>query len=95
MENGMKFDKDKLMWDLLPIECAEEVVKVLTYGAKKYAPHNWQRVENAKERYYAALLRHLAAWRKGEKVDPESGLDHLSHVACNVCFLIYFDEKTA
>ena len=34
---GLKFDSDKLMYGLIPPECTEELVKVLTYGAKKYA----------------------------------------------------------
>lgn len=88
---GLKFDKEKLRWDLIPMECVEEVVKVLTFGAEKYEANNWQKVENAEDRYYAALLRHIVAHRKGETIDPESGLLHLSHVACNVVFLLYFE----
>ena len=29
VEQGLKFDDDKLRWDLLPIECVEDVVKIL------------------------------------------------------------------
>ena len=93
MDVGRKDDKSKLRWDLLPIECVEDVVKVLTMGASKYAPNNWQLVENANERYYAALLRHLSAWRQGESVDPESGLNHLAHVMCNITFLLWFEKE--
>lgn len=92
MNEGMKFDEDKLRWDLLPLDCVEEVVKILTFGAKKYAPNNWQLVENAEDRYYAALLRHLVAHKKGETIDPESGLLHLSHVACNIIFLLWLEK---
>lgn len=88
---GLKFDTDKLRWDLLPIECVEEVVKILSFGAKKYGPNNWQNVEP--DRYYAALMRHLVASRKGEKLDPESGLSHMAHVMCNVLFLLWFEEN--
>lgn len=95
---GMKddFKDDKLRWDLLPIEPIEEVVKVLTEGAKKYAPNNWQLVENATERYYAALLRHLTAWRKGEEYDNGVGgigTKHLAQVICNAVFLMWFDDN--
>jgi hypothetical protein len=93
MAEGQKFDGDKLRWDLLPIECIEDLVKVLTMGAKKYAPNNWQLVDNAQERYYAAVLRHLSAWRQGEQVDPESGLSHLAHIMCNVTFLLWFEKE--
>ena len=34
-----------------------------------------------------ALLRHLSAWRNGEIVDPESGLNHLQHVVTNAVIL--------
>jgi hypothetical protein len=90
---GMKYDNGKLRWDLLPIEEVEKVVDILTFGAQKYADNNWQNVDNANERYYAALMRHLTAWRKGEKIDPESGREHLAHVACNIVFLMWLDNN--
>ena len=61
-------------------------------GAEKYADNNWQYVDNADDRYYAAILRHLVEWRKGSKIDSESGLNHLAHVMCNVLFLLWFDQ---
>lgn len=95
MENskGLKFDKDKLMWELLPLEPIEDIVKILTFGAKKYAPNNWQLVENAEERYYAAAMRHLVAWRQGQIIDPESGQPHLAHLLCNIVFLSWFEKE--
>ena len=65
--SGMKFDGDKLRWDLLPIDAIQEAVKRYTHGVEKYAPDNWQRVDDPVNRYYGALQRHLAAWRMGEK----------------------------
>ena len=91
LAQGKKNDEGKLRYDLLDPEFEEQVVKVLTYGAKEYGPNNWQNVENAEDRYYAALRRHLAAWRKGEKIDKDSGLNHLAHVAANVMFLLHFE----
>lgn len=91
--DGIKFDSEKLRMDLLPFDCLEEIAKVLTYGARKYKPNNWQFVDNAVERYEAALIRHLSAYKRGEINDPESGLSHLSHLACNAIFLIYFQNK--
>jgi CRISPR/Cas system CMR-associated protein Cmr3 (group 5 of RAMP superfamily) len=92
-ELGLKDDKSKLRWDLLPMETIEEVVKVLTMGANKYAPNNWQLVDNAKDRYYAAAMRHIVEWRKGNKIDDESKLNHLSHVMCNIMFLLWLDMQ--
>jgi len=90
---GTKFDGDKLRWDLIPLESVEEIVKVISFGAKKYAPNNWRKVKDGRERYYAALLRHLTAWRKGEDLDPESGLPHLAHIGCNVIFLMNLKKR--
>ena len=70
---GMKNDQDKVRLDLIESQFIEDVGEVLTFGAKKYEPNNWQKVENPEDRYYAAALRHLIAWRKGEKTDGESG----------------------
>lgn len=92
MPNGLKYDDGKLRWDLLPYDLIEEVVKVLTYGAKKYDDNNWQLVNNAEDRYFAAAIRHIVAWKKGEKYDKETGINHLAHAICNLLFLMYFDK---
>jgi hypothetical protein len=89
---GRKADDGKIRMELLPMDALVEVARVLTHGAKKYAPNNWQEVPEAKERYTGALLRHLAAWRCGERIDGESGDDRLRHiaqVACNALFLLW------
>lgn len=88
---GRKNDKDKNRLDLIEPQFIEGVGEVLTFGANKYEPNNWQNVENAEDRYYAAALRHLMAWRKGETVDEESGLSHLKHAATNLMFLLHFE----
>ena len=87
-----KADREKPRWDLLPPGPVSDIVSVLSYGAEKYRPNGWQTVPGARRRYLAALLRHLFAHMAGEKVDPESGLTHLSHVACNVVFLLAFER---
>ncbi|MBW1931420.1 MAG: hypothetical protein JRI56_00035 [Deltaproteobacteria bacterium] len=89
---GKKFDEGKNRLDLVPPEFIEAVGWVLTFGAKKYGPDNWKEgIET--DRIYGATMRHLMAWRRGEKTDSESGLSHLWHVACNLAFLIYFEQK--
>lgn len=82
---------NKLPWELLPIEVIEEAVKVYQFGAEKYGVNTWQKLENGKERYYAALMRHLVAWRKGETKDEESQLHPLSHVIWNAIALLWFE----
>lgn len=90
---GRKYDQEKNRLDLVEPEFIESVGKVLTFGAQKYEPNNWQGVEDAEDRYYAAAMRHLMAYRRGEKIDPESGLSHLEHLACNVMFLLHFERE--
>lgn len=89
---GKKDDEGKIRLELIEPSFIEEVGQVLTFGANKYGANNWQKVENAKDRYYAAALRHLLAWRKGEKQD-ESGCSHLAHVATNMMFLRWLEEN--
>lgn len=89
---GVKFDQDKPDWDLLPYAEVEAVVRVLTSGAKKYAPDNWKRVPDGRARYFAAAMRHLAAWREGEANDLETGESHLAHATCCLLFLAWVER---
>ena len=87
MSESLKYDKDKVRMDLVPLECVESIAKVLTYGAKKYADNSWQDLPDFWKRYKAALLRHLTAIDKGELIDKESGLYHIDQVLTNAMFL--------
>jgi hypothetical protein len=88
---GVKYDNDKPQWSLLPFKALKEVVDVLTYGAKKYAPDNWKKVPNAKQRYIDAGFRHFTAYAAGEKLDPETGKSHLAHAICCLLYLLAFE----
>jgi hypothetical protein len=90
---GVKFDGGKLPWDLLPWDAVEEVVKVLAFGAKKYAPRNW---ENgiAHSRTFAATQRHLVAWfQDGQATDPDTELDPRAHAICELLFSLAFSLR--
>lgn len=89
---GLKDDGGKLMWHLMPWKAMNGLVSVLTFGARKYSANGWRTVPNAKERYTAALLRHLYALNAGESVDSESGLRHVDHLLCNAAFLAELEE---
>lgn len=88
--SGIKHDQNKPRWELLPLDAVEEIVKVMTYGAKKYRDGGWKRVR-PRSRYYAAAMRHLRAVQTGHKIDPESGLRHVSHFATNALFLVWME----
>lgn len=86
LTEGLKYDDDKLAWHLLPIEGAEELIKVMQFGAKKYGDYNWYLgIDHL--RLFNAALRHLWAWFKREDIDPESGCSHLAHACCCVLML--------
>lgn len=89
---GRKDDSKKWRFSLLPWDSVLEVIKVLEFGAAKYAPDNWQKVDNANERYFNAAMRHLTAWWGGEKKDSETNLSHLAHATCCLLFLMWFDK---
>ncbi len=94
-EEGRKYDGGKPMMSLVPPHALEEMAKVLTMGAKKYAVDNWKYVEDGKQRYMDAMLRHINAYIKGERDDPEFGTHHLAHAACCVFFVMSFDLDPA
>ena len=90
--DGQKFDSDKLRYELLPPELLEEVARVLTFGAHKYSARNWE-LGMAWSRPFAALMRHMWAWWRGEEKDPETGYSHLSHAACCIAFLVSYEAR--
>lgn len=92
-EIGRKFDQDKLRYDLLPFRGMDEVVRVLTYGARKYAPDNWRHVPDADRRYIAAALRHISAYTQGLTLDEETDMHHLAHAICCLLFILTVDAE--
>jgi hypothetical protein len=82
------------MWDLLPYAQVGEIVDVLTYGAGKYSGEGWKRTPDGSNRYFAALMRHLVAWRSGEAMDRETGLSHLAHAGACLLFLMWHERGT-
>ena len=70
---GLKKDQDKVRVELLPSAPLIMIGDVLTFGAKKYADHNWRGGFDY-SRLLGANLRHILAFNDGEDLDPESGL---------------------
>lgn len=85
---GVKHDADKPRMDLIDPFAEEQLARVLTFGAKKYAPHNWRGGIN-QSRLIAAARRHLNAFAKGEDEDPETGLQHAAHLMCCAMFMVW------
>ncbi len=57
--------------------------------------NNWQKVPDARRRYYDAAMRHIDSWFGGEVKDSETGLPHLAHAVCCLLFLIWFDSEAS
>ena len=87
---GRKNDENKPDFSLLHPPAIIYLVKVLTFGAKKYGADNWKVVPNMKKRYFAATQRHLWAWYGGENTDDESGMPHLAHALASLFILFSF-----
>jgi hypothetical protein len=79
---GTKYDDGKPMVDLIFEDFPKalmEIAKVATFGAEKYAPGNWRKVEDGENRYRHAAGRHMLDRCAGRELDDESGLYHEAH----------------
>lgn len=92
MNQDIKADAGKPMLTLVPRQIIFDIAKVREYGQKKYGDkESWKSVEI--ERYRDATFRHFMAYLDNPQgVDAESGLSHLSHLACNIAFLCELEE---
>lgn len=90
-----KADSGKPRPSLVPPALIDGVMRIREFGTARYGDlDNWRNVDA--ERYHNALLRHiLAMWEDWKAVDPDSGMPHLWHAACNIAFLMQYmeDEK--
>ena len=84
--SGLRHNIGKNRYDLIQSQSLDDMVKVLTKGANKYADRNWENGMNWTT-IIASMKRHIAAIERGEDYDQESGLLHAAHVQCNSHFL--------
>lgn len=68
----------------------EDCTRVFDYGRKKYAAWNWAKGMSWSVPM-ACAVRHCLAILRGEKNDPESGLPHRGHLACNLVMLAQYE----
>jgi hypothetical protein len=88
----VRADRGKPRLDLVPPEAIIGLADVLTFGADKYAPRNWE-LGGAWGRSYASAMRHLMAFWSGEDIDPETGLPHIDHALTNIVFLSTYQKR--
>lgn len=89
LQQGVRYNIGKLRYDLEHPVAREGLIKVLTKGAGKYEARNWEKGLSWMDTV-ASLERHLAAWKMGEDIDPETGEYHVDHMQCNTHFLSTF-----
>jgi hypothetical protein len=89
------FDLHQWVWRRAPApkslgrEWTFGAADVLAFGAKKYSPGGWERgIEFT--RVASAGLRHALEYGTN---DPESGLPHEYHLACNLIFAATFEAR--
>jgi hypothetical protein len=86
--DGDKHDGGKLRLELVPPEFEAMLAEIFEHGAHEYGEGNW-RLGFEYNRLIGAALRHLNALRRGQDVDPESGLPHAVHASWNLLTLSY------
>ena len=96
-DQNAKHDEGKPMLSLVPTGIDYAIEKVRRYGCEKYpegGKDNWRQVDI--QRHWEAVLRHTTAARENLfKIDPESGLPHVYHAACDLAFVIEMMGNTA
>jgi hypothetical protein len=91
-EQGTKFDAGKPRMELIDADFERDLALVLTNGANKYEAENWRGGIKFK-RLIGAIKRHVNAIERGEDIDPEWGLQHTAHLACEVMFLHWMTKN--
>ena len=86
---AVRLDEGKSPIHLIPPEIIHALAAVYAYGARKYAPRNWEKGMDW-SRMYDSAMRHLLAFWGGEDIDAESGLPHVFHALWNCAGLAFY-----
>lgn len=87
--SGARYNTGKADLSLIPLCTLEDEARVWMYGEAKYKRFNWMK-GMAWSVPFACAMRHLAAFQKGEDIDPESGQPHIAHAICNLRMLTLY-----
>jgi hypothetical protein len=90
-DEGVKYDETKPPLHLIAPDFLYAIADILDFGAKKYAPRNWEK-GMAWHKVYRAAIGHLFDWWLGKGPDPETGKSHLWHAACCIMFLVCYEK---
>ena len=90
-----KDDTGKPDMTLLPWDALWQVARVLTWACTvkqpPYGRDSWRNVDGALVRYRAALVRHIANYEMGERVDGETLLPTSAHIATDALIVCALD----
>lgn len=89
---GLRYNKGKRRFDLIPPDAMALVADIFTIGAEKYAERNWEKGMPWAE-VAASLERHFTAWKAGEDRDAETGQLHMAHVVWNALALLTYQLR--
>lgn len=91
-QNALRYNEWKPQWHLVHLQSLEPMIRVLEFGAKKYAPDNWKKPMDKKQ-ILNSMMRHLAKLMDWEELDQESNLEHIGHIMCNALFYSYHSHE--
>lgn len=91
----LKMAENKPRLELVPRFAIEELARVYEAGLNKYSPESWRQFtpEQAQACLLGAALRHLEAYREGERIDAGSGCETLAQAAWNALTLLYHIKR--
>jgi len=88
-DKAVRYNNNKLRYDLIPSYTLEKIAEAFTEGCKKYPERNWEKGFEWMS-VVASLKRHLEQFCKGVDLDSESNLPHILHVIMNSIFLLEY-----
>jgi hypothetical protein len=85
-EKGLRYNKGKIKLELITPQIIRAIGTILTKGAEKYAPRNWEKGMEWST-VIGCLKRHLLAIEEGRDYDKESGELAVDHLLTNAGIL--------
>ena len=92
--DAAKHDAGKIRVDLITPEMIYGLGEVLTAGAQKYPPRNWE-LGMPWTKIFGSAMRHLWTWYSRKDIDAEMRLSHLKCAMANIGFLITYEARHA
>ena len=94
--SGARANAGKPDLSLVPLHLLEPVARVFMHGRDRkkdpYPAWNWAKGMPWTVPF-ACMLRHAAAWFRGQTLDPESGQSHVAHVIANGFMLLHYEAS--